>query len=409
MSNAARHAGLLIFALACAMRIGWVSTQWIRGEHAPTLPDEQLHWSMAQNLVTDGAMVTDDGRYAARMPLYPLFLACFAWLGEAGWLAARLAQALAGGLTALLAYRFARAALDERAALAAGLLTAFDPFAIAFSNLLLTEALFMPLAVGLVYASWRVAVRPAESTGSVWAVSLCGAAALLTRPSAIAWLPVLWIVLLCLDPLKSRGMRRLALYAGVVALTLLPWGLRNRAAIGSWALLSANGGITLYDAQGPQADGSSDQAGFVERMPEVASLPEAQRDRAYRDRAIEQMRRDPARIVRLAWVKFLRTWNPVPNAAAYRGGTVAMISVAWMILMYIAIVPGIWRARRRGRFLMMTWLPIVCFTLLHCVFIGSMRYRVPLMPFVEILAAAALMHSASRIQPKRPRSRGVLG
>lgn len=395
MSNAARHAGLLVFCLACAMRVGWVSTQWIRGRHAPTFPDEQLHWSMAENLVTGGALVTDDGRYAARMPLYPLFLTCFAWLGEAGWLAARLAQALAGGLTALLVYRFAREALDERSALAAGLLTAFDPFAIAFSNLLLTEAIFMPLAVGLAYAGWRVAVRPAESARCVWAISGFGAAALLTRPSAVAWLPLLWVALLCLDPLKSRGARRLALYACVVALALLPWGLRNRAVIGSWALLSANGGITLYDAQGPQADGSSDQAGFVERMPEVAALPEAQRDRAYRDLAIEQMRRDPARIVRLAWVKFLRTWNPIPNAAAYRGGTIAMISAVWMILMYIGIVPGTWRARARGRFLLMAWLPIVCFTLLHCIFIGSMRYRVPLMPFVELLAAAALVRSAT--------------
>ena len=51
--------------------------------------------------------ITDDGRFVARMPLYPAFLALFAWAGTGGVLFARLAQVFLGAATAWLAARLA--------------------------------------------------------------------------------------------------------------------------------------------------------------------------------------------------------------------------------------------------------------------------------------------------------------
>ena len=45
---------------------------------------------------------------------------------------------------------------------------------------------------------------------------------------------------------------------------------------------------------------------------------------------------------------------------------------------------------------LLLWLPVLYFTLVHCVFVGSLRYRVPLMPFVSIAAATAFVRTPAR-------------
>jgi hypothetical protein len=145
-------------------------------------------------------------------------------------------------------------------------------------------------------------------------------------------------------------------------------------------------------------------------MPELAGLGEVESDRALRRLAFEQMREDPGRVLRLAGVKFRRTWSLTPNVESYQGWIVALVSAGFMIVVLVAAAIGAWRALGRHgqaptssgpahgtrtystrRLLVLLWLPVVYFTLLHCVFIGSLRYRVPLMPFVEITAAAAFV------------------
>ncbi|MFQ5807269.1 MAG: hypothetical protein ACE5I3_12540, partial [Phycisphaerae bacterium] len=232
------------------------------------------------------------------------------------------------------------------------------------------------------------------------------AAALMTRPSAAGWIVLLWLVLWLFDAQRPRGTRRLTLYVGVLAACLLAWGLRNRAVIGAPAWLSTNGGVTLYDAQGPQADGSSNQA-FLNELPELAGLNELERDRKLRQLAVEQMRKNPARALRLAWTKFLRTWSLVPNVSTYRAGITGVVSAAFtagvLFLAFVGLLrtlsrknPPAAESRNRRRLQALLWLPVVYFTLLHCVFVGSLRYRVPLMPFVEIAAATALVRAQRR-------------
>ena len=506
--------GIVLFVLALAPRATWVLYRWAQSGPPPAYPDEQLHWELAWNLVHHGALVTDDGRFAARMPVYPLFLALFAWIGPAGMLAARLAQAVLAALTAWCAYQFATAALDRRAGIVAGALLALDPFNVFFCNLLLTETLFTFLAIALTACAWRVLTpasddeycdredhrRATSATGGgrcgktsgaepgrygkasgaepgrygkasgaepgrygktsgagggrygktsgaepgrygktsgaepgrygrtsatgggrcgktsgaepgrydggrtrstrvarwgVAGVALLGPAALMTRPSAAGWVVLLWVVLWLLDARKKLAARRVQVYLLVLAIPMLAWALRNRAVLGHPSWLSANGGVTLYDAQGPQADGSSNQQ-FLSELPGLATLNEIDRDAALRDLAIEHMRRDPARVLRLAWTKFLRTWSLFPNVDEYRRGLIAWVSATYTACVLVLAFVGVWRARRNRAWLVLVWLPVVYFTLLHCVFVGSVRYRVPLMPFVALSAAAAFSRTLDR-------------
>lgn len=407
-----RRAVLLVLA-AFALRAGWVMYSWqpqaaaLPGEGvALAYDDERLHWQLATNLAHAGGLVSDDGRHAARMPLYPLFLGAFAGLGGYGILVARLVQAIFGAATVGIIYAWLDAAAGRRAGLVGGVLAACDPFAVFFANLLLTEVLFTLLLVGLCAGAWWV-VRAGRPAWASWlGVAVVGALAVLTRPSVLALLPVLWVLVAW----RARDWRVLLCPAALILL-LLPWGLRNKAVLGSYCWLSSNGGVTLYDGVGPQADGSSNQA-FLAELPELNGLGEVQRDRRLQHLAIEHMRQNPGHVVRLALIKLRRTWSPTPNVAEHRTGGAAMVGAAYTVVLMLGAVAGLvvaWRrhdrgagqrsdgqaqtsvdARRGGRWLhVFVWLPIVYFTLLHCVYIGSVRYRVPLMPVLAAGAGAA--------------------
>ena len=399
-----------LIGIALALRVGWVLYSWAAGGAEFAYPDEDVHWQLARNLVQHGWLITDDGRLAARMPAYPLFLALFAGLGTSGVLVARLAQAVVGAATVGVAWRLADDTCGRRAAWVAGILTALDPFAVFFANLLLTEGLFTLIVVALTACAWRAVRSPKldsapPSLAPFAGVALLGAAAVMTRPSSALYLPLLWLVLLCLAHDRRRALTRLALCPVLLAVLMLPWGLRNCVALGSCAWLSTNGGATLYDAQGPQADGSSNQ-NFLRELPELRGLDEVALDRKLRQMAVEQMKSDPARVLRLAAVKLLRTWSPTPNVPEYRHSRAGYVGAAYTLVVLIGAAAGLLRSlvlrRRRAeaaspndsvpvaRLQALLWLPVVYFTVLHCVYIGSLRYRVPLMPLLALVAASAV-------------------
>lgn len=393
--------GYWVFFAALVLRLLWVMVAAL-GAGGGLYPDEQLHWELGRNLVGDGALVSDDGRYAARMPLYPTFLALFAWLGSGGMILARLAQAVIGAATAWLVYRFARRAMGPLAALLAGALVVLDLYAIFFANLLLTEVVFTFAGVALTYETWRILRQPkANHMRAVGLVALLGAAAILTRPSAAGWVGLIWVLLALRGGRQRVGLRRAGICVALFVVAILPWGIRNRVLIGDWAWLSANSGLTLYDAMHPEATGASDQS-FLQEMPELAGMNEAERDAYLKAAALEEMREQPGRVLRLAGVKFLRTWSLRPNVEQYSGGLTAVASVAYMLPVLVLMLVGTWRLlapavkreqRQRRLLALLLWLPIVYFTVVHSVYIGSVRYRVPVMPFVQLLAGAALLSS----------------
>ncbi|TWT41945.1 hypothetical protein RAS1_30690 [Phycisphaerae bacterium RAS1] len=390
---------MMIFIGALALRVAYVGWRWSCSGGDLEFDDEHLHWQIASNLVTDGSFATDDGRFAARMPLYPLFLAGFAWLGPGGILAARLAQTVIGAATAALAYGLARRALGRRAGVLAGVLIALDPFQVFFANMLLSEVLFALLGVALVYAAWAALDRRNQALSpAAIALALLGPAMIMTRPSAAGWIALLWIALCVADRFSWRAWLRFGMNVIALVLIMLPWGLRNAAVLGDPCWLSANGGVTLFDGQHALARGDSDQS-FLDDMPELRGLSEVQRDQKLRELAIAQMKKDPRRVLELAWIKFRRTWNPLPNVAEYRGGAAAIASVGYTAPVLLGFLIGSWMQRRNRRWIVLIWLPVLYFTLLHCVYVGSVRYRVPLMPLVAIAAAGIVGHRGPRQTP----------
>ncbi|MBL8878761.1 MAG: hypothetical protein JNG88_06530 [Phycisphaerales bacterium] len=382
-----------LIVLALLIRLTWVGAQSARDGGSLTYDDEHLHWQLATNLVHRGELVSDDGRYAARTPLYPIFLALFAGMGPSGVIAARLAQALLSTLTVAIGTALADRLAGRRPATVAATFLCFDPFSVFFAALLLNEVAFATVLMGLVamlHSSPAGQFRFGPALGlAALAVSL-----VMLRPESIALLGLFAVAALfqlpnLASPARIARLAQLSSSAALLVAALGLWGWRNHTIFGEWVFLSCNGGVTLYDGVGPQADGSSNQS-FLREMPELASLSEPQRDRRLTELAAAEIARDPIRFAWLALHKVARTWSLTPNVESHRTGAAATVSALYTLTVLSLVAVGLARHCRRAPALWSLLIPLLFSLMVTAVYIGSVRYRVPYMPLMAVLAGFAI-------------------
>lgn len=395
----------LVFLLALSLRGGWGAGRWARSDQRAALefPDEEQYWGMAGALRRGEGLKDELGFQATRMPLYPALLAPFTGSPN-GILLARSLHWVLGALAAVLTAALA-ARLHPRAGTIAGLLVALDPFLIFFSSSLLTETAFVAALLALWLALWN-ATR--AKTLAPWIpVGLLAVVCVYLRESS-AGLLLLGMGFVVVVRRFAKGAIAGALLAcGMIVLSLVPWAARNRAVTGDWCWLTHRGGISLYDGVRPGASGGSD-LGEVKRSAAVRDFDEVAWDRYFWKEAVAVIRAEPGRVARLALIKVGRMWNPVPNVETYRSAWARAVSAGWSIPVFTLAVVGFflvsiqWRGEgvRASLYLL---LPALYFTALHSLFVGSVRYRLPAMPMVEILAAVAMAAAYNR-RAAAPRS-----
>jgi hypothetical protein len=408
---------LALYVVAAGLRVGWVAARYSDPQRSAELafPDEEAYWHVARSLAASEGLVDEFGYRATYMPAYPAFLSLWTH-AERPYLAGRLAQAalaaLAAPLAAVVAWRWGRwveklpdrgttpphhgDSEAERRVLGmagiAGVIVAFDPFLVFFSGLFLTEALF---AVVVLAAWWFVAgAARCEDGGHLHDAFGAGVLILigmLLRPAAVVVAAAAVLVVVVGRGHRLRRGIMACIIAAVIVAGLFPWALRNRQTIGQWRWLTTRGGISLYDGLHAGADGTSDLA-HTKTIEAVQDLSETQWDAWFRARALEDARQAPVRVLRLAGRKFVRTWSLTPNVEEYRQGTTAFISAVFMGGVLATAVVGGWVHRRAVLAWFVLLCPVAAVTALHMVFVGSVRYRVPILPLIVVLSAAGCVH-----------------
>jgi hypothetical protein len=202
--------------------------------------------------------------------------------------------------------------------------------------------------------------------------------------------------------LALRGVMTLIAFA----LCMAPWWIRNAKLTGHFVATTLQVGASLYDGLNPAADGSSNM-NFVPRF--EAEERAAEKDASSTDTfeyrlegrmtkaATDWARENPRRVLELAVVKLARIWNVWPNEPALRRWPIALVVMASYVPLLCLSVAGVWRYRHYAWPTALCWLPAIYFTLLHMIFVGSIRYREPAMLALLPLAAAAL---SSFVQPR---------
>jgi len=360
--------------------------------------DANGYWELGQKIAAGQEYsIYTPPRRVLRTPGFPLLLAASIRLFGNSIFAASLVMAVVGaaccGLTAVLA----RQLTDNRTALWALALVAISPIQVGSNVQILSETWFsFWLLLSLVAAAALFSDRPtgSGSGGRDLRQSLISGIAtgltVLVRPGWILW-PWLssLIVLTCGRQAFARRLLMCGLIFAGCYLALLPWAWRNHTVTGHWIFTSLWSGPSLYDGLHPGATGASDMT-FVDQESVYTTMSEFDANAHYKQRALEFAAANPVRTAALAFHKAARYLSPTLNASGFSGGLSSVFCLLWYAGFWGLVAIGSLDLRKSRAALMLLTGPFLQFLLVHMVFVGSIRYRLPVEFPLSIIAAKGL-------------------
>lgn len=376
-------------ALAFALRM-WAVVSTARSPYwnSPVVDQGQYDrngWEIARGL-------RESGFFRLHGPVYPHFLAfLYMVFGHSPWMPL-LIQAIFGTAATVALWYAARSLGSPLAATVAALLWATYWGAVLVDASLLSESLATALTIsGVAGLSWS------DASGTHWARALwafsSGAAIALAcgcRPTILIFVPIALAWLLA-------GKRSLAICAFVAGMAVgsIPLAVRVVRRGPTEAVLQDNGGLAVFIANGPMADGTpnvdggSSWAKVNDLAKQSGARTERERDRFYLGLVRRFASEQPVSFARLQARKLLLAWN-VAEASAGEDLTYFRRRIPWsmlpglfpvFILAPLGLLP-LWQSRA-GRL----WLSLGGASLLGLLVSGvSLRYRLLLVPVLCLAA-----------------------
>jgi hypothetical protein len=167
--------------------------------------------------------------------------------------------------------------------------------------------------------------------------------------------------------------------------------MRNYYVCGHWVHTSLWSGPSLYDGLNPQATGASNME-FFDRDQLMLKMDEYAMNEEYKRRAWKFVEQQPLQAFELGLRKAARYLSPVLQADAVSSPAVTLSCLFWYLCVGFLVIRGsrqLWRARQQPAVLLL-WAPFLQFLLIHLVFVGSVRYRLPVEFPLLVLAGAGL-------------------
>lgn len=401
---------LLVATLGVALFLRIFAALWWEDRIPATqkfgFPDSEGYWELARTIAHGQPYEFGPHRYQVfRTPGYPLLLApLFLIWQEPPTFAARVLGAFLGTAAVALVGSIAFQIAGLRASQLASAIAAVYPEAIASSVFLLSESPFIPLML-LQIAALLMLSRQATTSLARWSIvaGVAAGLAILMRPSWLLFTPLAIVALTIFPTWRAISLRSSLIVTVAMCGVLAPWWIRNYLAVGQFVPTSLQVGASLYDGISPVANGASDMryvetfviAQMADDANSIDQLPgtfESRLDDRMKYEALAWARANPKQVAELAVVKFFRIWSPLPNASEFGSTllrTVLFVTYAPVMLLAAAGSWMLWRTQRRLQ-LMLLVLPALYFTLLHTLFVSSIRYRQPAMFLLVVLAAIGL-------------------
>lgn len=383
---------LLIFFLAIAVRIFYIFA----------FPPRPMDWddSKAWNFVAlkflkgEGFLTHTEAMDPKRPPVYPIFMAgIYKLFGQENFLAIKVAQAFVSALTCLLFYAVAYLLFGPTSALWSGWLTAFYPPLIIYSEILVSETIFIALLYGFLFL-WLFAKQQSAPILYGCAGFLLGLANLCR--GTILFFPL--ILLLFLPFLKKFGNEKnsnVLILVSINFLVIAPWTWRNYQVYGGFIPTASGGAEQFWSGTLPWEEqrlfGDSELMKAIQRK--ATSVVEA--ERLFFKDAVARIRANPWSYFRITIKKFFFFWFqpigqkltekrfPVIGKFLYAGHT-------FFILMFIF---GIIITLEQWKSLLPIYLLIIYISCLHILLAPEPRYRLPLEPIFLMFATHGILKS----------------
>ena len=129
---------------------------------------------------------------------------------------------------------------------------------------------------------------------------------------------------------------------------------------------------------------------FVDTENLFSRMSEYDVNAEYKRRAYEFAVSDPVRTIELGFLKAGRYLSPTLNATGFTGGPFSLFCLIWYLIFLSFIVAGTWDLRTKPVILLLLAGPFLQFLLVHMVFVGSIRYRLPVEFPLSVIAARGI-------------------
>jgi 4-amino-4-deoxy-L-arabinose transferase-like glycosyltransferase len=279
-----------------------------------------------------------------------------------------------------------------RAATVSAFIAACYPPLVWISAYALSEALFWPVGLLVVYLVDR---GTHAEDGRRWALGagLTAGVGILIRPALILFLPLvaLWWIW------RRRPFLVLALAVGTW-IVVLPWTVRNLQHHGQLVIVASDGGVTFWTGNHPLATGEGDMAANPaikldnQRLrSQHPGLTEEQMEPIYYAEALAWIRSHPFDWIALEAKKLFFTIVPLGPSYRLHSWLYFLASV----LSYLALAPialvGFDRLRGRRMHAMGRWCLALSAMATCLIFFPQERFRIPVIdPVLAICAGAAI-------------------
>jgi 4-amino-4-deoxy-L-arabinose transferase-like glycosyltransferase len=365
--------------------------------------DANGYWELGRRIAAgEDYEIHSPPRRILRTPGFPLLLAASIRLFGESVFRASLLLAGVGTVCCWLTYTLARPIAGHRSALAALALAAIAPLQIGSSVQVLSECWFsvwLLLSLIPLRSLLREGNADQDHQSSFRSALLHGLLAgfaagfgVLVRPGWVLWPATAAIGIAVWG--GGSWVRRLAIMVCLTLgcwLTLLPWAVRNYFVCGHLVHTSLWSGPSLYDGLNPQATGASNME-FFDRDQLMLQMDEYSMNEEYKRRVWTFVQQEPLRAVELGLLKAGRYLSPILQAETVSSPAVSLVCLVWHGIAGFLVIRGswlLWRAGLRPAVLLL-WAPFLQFLLIHLVFVGSVRYRLPVEFPLLVLAGVGL-------------------
>ena len=378
---------------------------------------DALFHHLTATAIASGALTSTEPFF--RAPFYSYFLGLIYFFTGDSITLARLSQLLIGAFTPVLTYLIARKAFDRTIAIVASVFVLFCSDIVYFEGELLLES----LVVTLVLLVWYAYLQYRESPKWYW-LALSGLAAglaIITRPNAGLLAPVM-IYLLWLDKPKaptSRPMSQIALFLGVmfvpIALVLAHNLTRPQPAF----TIATQGGINFFIGNNKDADGVSaimpgklgndwqyDDIAYQAEQALGRQLRPAEISDYYYHQALRDIGADPLRWLALEAKKLYLIFSGSDisnnrNLIAFRTqfASLRVLPIGMSVLAPLGLV-GMVIGFRRSRLTKGMIAFVFLYALSFVFYFVNSRFRLPILPFLAIFSAIALVELYQRMRTR---------
>ena len=381
-----------------------------------------------------GYLEPDGSPGILRMPGWPAFVAALYAVFGVSVRIPLIANAVLGGATVGLLGALGARLLGRRIGLLAALLYAVWPGNVYYAAVLMTETAFTFLLV-LFLSLLALAGAPETRRRGPWfaAAGLVLGLCAYVKAEPLILAPVVLLYVWTIERAPGPFLRNAALTLAVTAAVLVPWSLRNHAALGRYLPLSGNGGGIAWLGNHPGATGGVDRLAESRyaREHRGATFAESvlmRNDAGWGD-AAAFVRDHPAEWLAVVGRKLRITYATDSHGALYVRGMMgdrklnrlpgrvpldgfiplatqrrlATAANAWWYAILACAALG---ATRVGSWSMPTRVlvlgPVGAWLLIHVLMTGSPRFHFPETPALALLAAAGidrLWRARGRLEP----------